>query len=79
MKEFTKEQLDFLEKFYGLTPCGAPMLPVRDGAVTETTFVWWRCHDGPERVLAKDHWENIKGYPDAYQLNEPKTTITYID
>jgi hypothetical protein len=55
---------------------------IRDGNVIKKgDSVWWRSSNGPELVISsKDtHWDNIKNYPDLYQLTEPKTEIIYLD
>jgi hypothetical protein len=56
-----------------------PTLPVRDGVVTPTSKLYWRCEDGPELVLADDHWGNIQEFPEAYQLEKPSIKVTYRD
>ncbi|HET8687115.1 MAG TPA: hypothetical protein VFM18_10705 [Methanosarcina sp.] len=56
-------------------------LPVRDGFVKKGDKVWWRATLGPEHVISDSstHWNNIKNYPDCYQLNKPKTKTEYFD
>jgi hypothetical protein len=77
---FTKEQLQYLETVYGLKVV-AETLPVRDGVVKADDTVWWRKNTGPVRVQVNSHghWENIREYPHAYQINEPKTKVAYVD
>lgn len=81
MPHFTEEQLQELETVFALKRVES--LPVRDGRVTKSCDVWWRSVAGPERVRAgiTVHWENIRLYPDAYQIAKPKTNIkvTYLD
>lgn len=73
MPHFTKEQLQELATVFGLS-LDSEILPVRDGYVRKGDAVWWRCNTGPEAVASDDHthWENIKRYPNSYQLREPK-------
>lgn len=80
MAHFTEEQLQELATIFGLKK-QEDLLPVRDGVVTKETMVWWRCEEGPILAKAGDptHWENIKKYPKAYQLNQPKVQIKYKD
>lgn len=77
---FTQEQLQYLEAVFGLKPI-QETLPVRDGVVTKETKVWWRGAAGPELVHANDknHWGNIKRYPEIYQLKKPDFKVTYRD
>lgn len=78
---FTKEQLQEMETRYGLKAVYDEILEVRDGVVNKDSMVWWRCEHGPEYVRASssNHWENIRNYPNAYQLAEPDYKITYKD
>lgn len=79
MPHFTEEQLDELATIFGLIP--AETLPVRDGVVTKTSEVWLRCVHGPEKLVAGDpvNWENIKKYPEYYQLARPMIHVVYLD
>ena len=78
MANFTEEQLRELETTFGLIR--QETLPVRDGVVARNDKVWWRSANGPEYVSVHAmHWENIKNFPSAYQIAEPKTAITYLD
>ena len=70
MSHFTEEQLKELETVFGIKRA-QETLPVRDGVVTKDTMVWWRGDRKCEHVNAGGDWDNIKGYPDAYQLEEP--------
>ena len=76
---FTEEQLNEIGAYFGLTP--VETLPVRDGRVSKTCKVWWRGEYGPEHVCAdeQDHWQNIRNYPDAYQIKKPVTRVVYED
>lgn len=73
---FTEEQLQELETVFGLTRTGET-LPVKDGVVRKDTLVWWRGNDGPDQVVARKDWENIRAYPELYSLKRPK--IKYVD
>jgi len=78
MSNFTPEQLQELEARYGLVP--SLTFPVRDGVVQEGDTVWWRAEDGPEQVRVDNtHFKNIKLFPDAYQIKEPRVKIIYED
>ena len=80
MAHFTEEQLQELAAIFGLKKQD-DVLPVRDGFVTKETMVWWRYEDGPILVKAgePDHWDNIKNYPNVYQLKQPEVQIKYKD
>lgn len=56
-------------------------LPVRDGRVCKTDMVWWRHHRAPEHVRAGsgNHWQNIREFPDCYQIAEPTIRLVYED
>lgn len=79
MSHFTEEQPKELATVSDLTR--AETLPVRDGVVTKTSEVWWRSADGPEKVVAGDpiHWENIKKFPDYYQMARPSVHVEYLN
>ena len=77
MSLFTEEQLKELEIVFNLKRVAS--LPVRDGQVNRTDYVYWRSDEGPEHVLANDHWDNIKGSPQYYSLKEPRTAVQYLD
>ena len=75
---FTEEQLDHLEKVFGLERKDIDRLPVSDGSVKRTSMVWWWNSQGPEHVLADDNWANIKAYPNFYSLAKPRvSSISY--
>lgn len=79
---FTAEQFKELEDRYGLKPIAPakPTLPVRDGVIEKDGMVWWRAKGGPQHVKAdRQHWDNIRNYPDAYQLAQPQTKVVYTD
>ena len=80
MPHFSEEQLSELETIFGLKRV-EETLPVRDGVVSKGSMVWWRCNYGPEHVLASQscHWENIRKYPQAYQLQKPQVQVIYKD
>jgi hypothetical protein len=78
MSHFTEEQLAELATVFGLER--ADTLPVRDGVVTKDMMVWWRGEKGKRRVSAATDWENIREYPDIYQLDEPEVrSVEYVD
>ena len=79
MPHFTEEQLQELVTIFGLKKV-EDVLPVRDGFVTKETMVWWRCEDGPMLVKAGNlvDWNNIKNYPNVYQLNKPPGRFEYV-
>jgi len=57
------------------------VLPVSDGCVCKDSNVWWKSEDGPEFVHAgnETEWLNIRGFPEAYSVKEPRYTVTYLD
>lgn len=75
---FTPEQVEELEKRYGLKPV-QETVKVRDGTVAKGDMVWWREVSGPKHIKAGEHWENIEKCPDCYQLAEPLTRVDYVD
>ena len=79
MAHFTEEQLKELKTILGLTKNN--VLAVRDGFVHKDSMVWWRSNKGPLPVKAGDpaHWDNIRSYPQAYQLKEPAVQVVYKD
>ena len=77
MNNFTEEQLQELETIFNIKR--RDTLPVRDGVVSPTSKVWWRCVEGKQHVIAGDHWFNIKKYPSVYQIKEPRTSVIYQD
>lgn len=76
---FTPAQLQELELRYGLKPVETLLLRVRDGVVHEASQVWWRSEYGPERAIAREHWDNIAKFPEAYQLSKPYFKAVYRD
>lgn len=81
MAHFTREQLKELEIVFGLTRnLKENELPVRDGVVTGDSMVWWRALAGPEHVRASSgtHWQNIRAYPDVYQLAKPYGSTQFV-
>lgn len=55
---------------------------IRNGhQVDKDTKVWWRAADGPQQVTGNNgtHWENMRQFPEMYQLHEPKWTYSYED
>ena len=80
---FTKEQLEeianFVEKTFGLTVDRRERFAVQDGFVLATDKVWWWSSEGPEHVLVADHAKNIRDYPNAYSITEPRTKVIYLD
>lgn len=77
MSLFTAEQLAQIATVFGLTQ--KEFFPVRDGVVTLEDKVWWRCETGPEHVQVRAHLHNLKEFPNAYQLAQPKTKIVYLE
>ena len=74
MAQFSNNELQELAEVFGLTFAKKEQLPVRDGYVMKGEEVWWRGEKGPKRVLssAPTHWENIRNYPEYYQLKRPR-------
>ena len=52
---------------------------VRDGLINKLDTVWWRNSEGPIKKTAAEHWDNIKEFPEFYQITEPQTKLIYID
>lgn len=77
MSLLTAEQLAQIATVFGLKQ--KEFFPVRDGVVTITDKVWWRCETGPEHVEVRVHIHNLKEFPHAYQLAQPKTKIVYLE
>jgi len=75
--QFTEEQLDELEKIFGLTRTNNH-LPIKDGIVVRSDTVWWKAETGPQHVPAAQHWPNIKDYPHLYSHKQPPTKVTYL-
>jgi hypothetical protein len=73
----TDEQLDQIADVFGIERKAT--MKVRDGFVRPTDAVWWWCESGPQRVTASLHMANIKEFPNAYSIKEPRTKVTYID
>ncbi len=73
MPLFTQEELLELATVFNLK-LDDEVLPVRDGYVRKGQMVWWRANTGPEHVKSTHdgHWNNIKNYPEFYQLEKPK-------
>ena len=80
MSYFTQEQIAELESIFGIKRQDET-LPVRDGVVSKESIVWWRCDKGPETRIAKQCWENIREYPEYYQIEKPVflQTVVYLD
>lgn len=78
MAQFTEEQLNELERIYGLKRV-AESIEVRDGMLMRGEKVWWRCENGPELVNSEKDWYNICKFPEAYSINEPRTKVEYLD
>lgn len=77
MSLLTEEQLNQIATVFGLK--AKKHFPVRDGYVTEDDKVWWRCENGPEHVLVKQHMHDLLEFPQAYQLARPQTKIVYLE
>lgn len=77
-EKFSEAQIKHLQQVFQIDVT-QEVLPVKDGFVKKGDMVWWRYSYGPENVKAEDHWANIKGYPDAYSIKEPKYKIVYED
>jgi len=75
---FSSEQIKYLQQVFQID-VSQEVLPVKDGFVKKSDMVWWLGEFGPEEVLAEKEWSNIKGYPDAYSVKEPKYKIVYED
>ena len=73
----TEAQLNQIATVFGLKK--REYFPVRDGYVTIDDKVWWRCETGPEHVEVRKHIHNLKEFPQAYQLAQPRTKITYLE
>lgn len=77
MSLFTEEQLQELAVVFGLSR--VQTYQVRDGLVRESDFVWWRSEEGPRRVKVSEHLENLRAYPEVYQVNQPSIRVEYPD
>jgi len=79
-KHFTDEQIAELEVIFNLRRVDET-LPVRDGSIKKGDMVWWRAARGPEYVKSDNecHWHNIRTYPDVYQINKPRISVSYED
>ena len=79
-KNFTAEEIAELAAIFGLE-AKAPdnILPVRDGVVRRGQPIWWRAEDGPAYVSSDEHWANIREYPTAYSVAEPRVKVQYLD
>lgn len=79
MTHFNEGQLRELETIFGLKR-DKETLAVRDGVVVRGELIWWRSKDGPKHVVADgSHWINMSGFPDMYQLKQPRFYVEYID
>jgi hypothetical protein len=77
MSLFSEEQLKELEQIFDLKR--KKTIQVRDGFVELNDTVWWRCKDGPSEVKVSDDIDNIRRYPQHYQIAQPTTKIEYLD
>ena len=79
MAQFSDNELQELAEVFGLTLAKKERLPVRDGDVFEGEYVWWRSTRGPILVISSSnsHWENIKNYPECYQLKRPRVKQSF--
>lgn len=75
MSLFTPEQIAELATTFDLKP--QQTLPVRDGRVSANTLVWWLSEEGPVEERACMSWDNIKKFPQLYQLKKPKYIVSY--
>lgn len=73
----TDEQLDQIAQVFGIKRKAT--IKVRDGFVETDDVVWWWCESGPQRVSTSNHLSNIKEFPNAYSIKEPRTKVIYID
>lgn len=84
---FTKEQLSYLEKRYGLTVEEESLekdeYKVRDGVVKYGDKLYWRGDKGAEEFQGlgwEKHLEDIKSLPEYYSINKPKyREVVYYD
>lgn len=85
MKEvFTKEQLQYLEKVYDLSPVkDTELFQVRDGVVSKGDTFYWMSRTGVETVNEGNwgrHLDNLRKYGDCYSVQEPVILgVTYAD
>jgi hypothetical protein len=73
---FTEPQVNYLSEVFGIDAT-EEVLKVSDGFVKNSSKIWWKYNFGPEHVKASEHWDNIKDYPDAYSVKEPKYKVVY--
>jgi len=79
-KHFTAEQIAELAAIFNLEVRDPDhVLPVRDGVVRLGQPIWWRSEDGPAYVASNEHWPNIREYPTAYSVAEPRVKVQYLD
>lgn len=72
IEHFTEKQKQHLKEWYGII-INEDLIELKDGLINHESFVWWKADDGPEKVKAKDHFDNIRHYPQFYSLSKPKT------
>lgn len=75
MISFTEEQIKFLKETYDIEVNEA--IKIRDGYVTKESSVWWWHEYAPEKIIAAEHWGNIKYYPHLYSIEKPSGKFVY--
>lgn len=78
MIKLSSEEMDQLQKVIDFS-ARQDIARVRDGLINKTDSIWWRNSNGPIKKTAAEHWDNIKEFPEFYQIAEPKTQLIYID
>jgi hypothetical protein len=73
---FSSSQIAYLSEVFGIDAT-EEVLKVSDGFVKKSSMVWWKNNFGPVYEKASEHWDNIKDYPDAYSVKEPKYKVVY--
>ena len=73
---FTPEQVTYIQQVFQID-VSQEVLPVKDGFVKKGDMIWWLSLNGPEYVKAELDWDNIKKFPNAYSVKEPKYKIVY--
>lgn len=75
MISFTEEQIKFLKETYDIEVNES--IKIRDGYVTKESSVWWWYEYVPEKIIAAEHWRNIKYYPHLYSIKKPSGKFVY--
>ena len=78
MIQLSPEEITQLDQLLGLQQ-RSDIARVRDGLINKLDTVWWRNNEGPLKKTAAAHWDNIKAFPEFYQIAKPQTQLIYLD